>query len=47
MTWKAAIPFDLEQLIGTLRADMGMSQDDFDEDDEDDEHDCELIYVRE
>ena len=47
MTWKAAIPFDLEQLIGTLRADMGMSQDDFDEDEEDDDHDCELIYVRE
>ncbi len=47
MTWKAAIPFDLEQLIGTLRADMGMSQDDFEEDEEDDDHDCELIYVRE
>ncbi len=47
MTWKAAVPFDFEQLVGTLRADMGMSQDDFDEDDEDDEHDCELIYVRE
>ncbi|WP_297572513.1 23S rRNA pseudouridine(1911/1915/1917) synthase RluD [uncultured Deefgea sp.] len=48
MTWKAAIPFDLEQLIGTLRADVGLSQDDFDDDDEgEDEHDCELIYVRE
>jgi len=46
MTWKAAIPFDLEQLIGTLRADVGMSQDELD-DDEDDDHDCELIYVRE
>ena len=47
MTWKAPVPFDLEQLIGTLRADVGLSQDEPDDDDEEDDHDCELIYVRE
>ncbi|WP_273431613.1 23S rRNA pseudouridine(1911/1915/1917) synthase RluD [Chitinibacter tainanensis] len=48
MEWKAPTPFDLEQLIGTLRAELAMANDaDEDDDDEDDDHDCEVIYTRE
>ncbi|MBS1157395.1 MAG: rluD [Proteobacteria bacterium] len=47
MSWKAPIPDDFDTLLLALRADAGMSEEDWDnEDDWDDEDDCEVIYVK-
>lgn len=47
MSWKAPVPDDLTTLLLALRADAGMTEEDWDdEDDWDDEGDCEVIYVK-
>ena len=47
MNWKAPIPDDFDTLLLALRADIGMSEEDWnDEDDWDDDSDCEIIYVK-
>ncbi len=47
MTWRAPLPEDFELLIAALRAEQGLSEEDWDDDwDDDDEDGVEVVYVR-
>ncbi|MDR3414135.1 MAG: 23S rRNA pseudouridine(1911/1915/1917) synthase RluD [Formivibrio sp.] len=50
MSWKAPIPDDLNTLLHALRADAGMSEEDWGSEEswnEEDDGECEVIYVKE
>jgi 23S rRNA pseudouridine1911/1915/1917 synthase len=47
MTWKAALPEDMDMLVNVLRLDAGMLEEDWDDDWDVDDSDCEVMYVRE
>lgn len=49
VSWKAPLPEDLDILLHAMRADAGMTPEDWNNDDtdwEDDDGDCEVIYVK-